>query len=68
MKKWLNVAIVIIGVGIGLMMVKNFNAAYIGSSNKPKSILTLTPTILVGNTMIGIVNILKKENGDELCF
>ena len=36
--------------------------------HKPKSILTLTPTILVGNTMIGIVNILKKENGDELYF
>lgn len=67
-KKWLNVAIVIIGVGIGLMMVKNFNAAYIGGLHKPKSILTSTPTILVGNMMIGIVNILKKENGDKLCF
>lgn len=58
----------IIGVGIGMMMVKNFNAAYIGGSQKPKSILTTTPTILVGNTMIGIANILKKENGDKLCF
>ena len=60
--------IVIIGVGIGMMMVKNFNAAYIGGSQKLKSILTTTPTILVGNTMIGIANILKKENGDKLCF
>lgn len=57
----------IIGVGIGMMMVKNFNAAYIGGLQKPKSILTTPPTILVGNMMIGIANILKKESGDKLC-
>lgn len=68
MKKWLNVVIVIIGVGIGMMMVKNFNVVYIGGLQKPKSILTAIPTILVGNMRIGIVNILKKVNGDKLCF
>lgn len=68
MKKWLNVAIVIIGAGIGLMMVKNFNVVYIGGLQKLKSILTATPIILVGNMMIGIANILKKVNGDKLCF
>lgn len=66
-KKWLNVAIVIIGVGIGLMMVKNFNVVYIGGLQKPKSILLTTPIILVGNMMIGIVNILRKTNGERLC-
>ena len=67
-KKWLNVAIVIIGVGIGMMMVRNFNVVYIGGLQKPKSILTATPIILVGSMMIGIANILKKANGDKLCF
>lgn len=66
-KKCLNVVIVIIGVGIGMMMVKNFNVVYIGFLHKPKSILTAIPTILVGNTMIGIANILKKANGERLC-
>lgn len=66
-KKWLNVAIVIIGIGIGMMMVKNFNVVYIGFLQKPKSIPTATPTILIENMMIGIVNILKKKNGDKLC-
>ena len=57
----------IIRVGIGIMMVKNFNVVYIGGLQRPKSIQTTTQTILVGNMMIGIANILKKENGDKLC-